>query len=293
MGGQPVFDRIMIVDWSARGSRSPKRPSPDAIWIATAEIGQTPTPPVYLRTRAAAEAFLAEAMAKALSDGARLLIGCDFPFGYPAGFAAHLTGQPEALALWQWLAERVEDGPDNRNNRFALAAAINRGFPGVGPFWGCPVGQTHDGLPARGTERTGHGLPERRAVETVLRSAQPCWKLYTTGSVGSQVLLGLPVLERLRRQFGQAVTVWPFEDRVAPITLAEIYPSLLSAEVAAAESVEGGIKDAHQVRLLAQAFARQGDDGWRALFDTCPQDEVVRREEGWVLGAGAVDRLRS
>ena len=92
----------------------------------------------YFRTRYDAVAELTELIASELGAGRRVLVGFDFPFGYPAGVAEHLTGQGAALALWEWLAGRVEDDVRNANSRFHVATEINRRFPGVGPFWGRP-----------------------------------------------------------------------------------------------------------------------------------------------------------
>jgi hypothetical protein len=284
-----TFDRIAIVDWSAASQPSPPRPSADAIWIGEAGAGET-----YCRTRAEAMDRLEGLVRDTLARGQRLFIGADFPFGYPAGFAVALTGQPRAMALWDWLAARIEDAPDNRNNRFALAAAINARFPGLGPFWGRPAGLALQGLPERGRDRHGHGMPERRAVEAVVPRAQAVWKLYTTGSVGSQTLTGIPALARLARAFRGQVAVWPFQPwQAAPVVLAEVYPSLLAPEVQAHLAARPGIKDRVQVRLLAAALARLGHAG---ALDTLMRPDVapeVLAEEGWILGAGAEALLRA
>ena len=44
--------------------------------------------------------WLADLLAAERAAGRRVLAGFDFPFGYPRGFAAALTGRAEALALW-------------------------------------------------------------------------------------------------------------------------------------------------------------------------------------------------
>jgi hypothetical protein len=272
-----MFDRVVIVDWSARSSPSPARESADAIWVGEAGVGEA-----YHRTRATAEADLAGRIA-GLPAGQRMLVGFDFPFAYPAGFAAAL-GCDGPLGVWDWLAERISDAPDNANNRFAVAAALNRMFPGIGPFWGRPDRVPLPDLPAKGSLRHGHGLPERRAVETAVPTAQPVWKLFTTGSVGSQALLGLPVLSRLRRLPG--VTVWPFES-MGRVVLAEVWPSLLAAQVAAEQG--NGIKDRVQVRVLARELARlAGEERLAPLFEV----PDVAREEGWILGVGHQAALR-
>ena len=272
------FDSVAVVDWSAASALSPARPSADAIWI-----GQAGGESRYFRGRALAEAALRALIAQEQAAGRRLLIGFDFPFGYPAGFAARLTGVARAQAVWAWLAARIADGPDNRNNRFAVAAAINRQMGGGGPFWGCPAGLDLPGLPAvKSVDYAALGLPERRAVERQVPRAQPVWKLYTTGAAGSQALMGLPMIHRLAALPG--VAVWPFEALDgATVVLGEVYPSLLARAVAA----DGApVRDEAQVRLLARALARADLAPMLAVPD-------VAREEGWILGAGHVDALEA
>ena len=276
--GDAGFDTVAVVDWSSSATPSPARPSADAIWIgvATAE-GETTT---YHRTRAAAEAALRALIAAERAAGRRLLIGFDFPMGYPAGFAARLTGTPHARAVWHWLAARITDGPDNANNRFDVADAINADLGGIGPFWGRPSTLPFPHLPeTKAVNYARLGLHERRLIDQAVPKAQPVWKLYTTGSVGGQELMGLPMIHRLSHLPG--VAVWPFDAPDAPVVLAEVYPSLLADQVAA----EGGIKDQAQVRLLARALWRLSVTGELApLFVTPPAP--VTTEEGWVLGAG-------
>ena len=270
------FDRVIVADWSASASPSPARPSADAIWIGTADRDGVRT--AYFRTRALAEAHLAGEIA---GTRGRTLIGFDFPMGYPAGFAARLTGQARAQAVWSWLAAHLEDGPDNRNNRFEVADRINAGFGGKGPFWGRPRGLALAHLPERKAEDyQAHGLEERRQVERVVPRAQAVWKLYTTGAAGSQGLVGQAMVHRLAALPG--VAVWPFDAPMAPVVLAEVYPSLLAGAVAAAGA---GIKDAAQVRLLARALWGLAKGGGLAALLTTPGGAVTT-EEGWILGAG-------
>jgi hypothetical protein len=176
---------------------------------------------------------------------------------------------------------------------------MNTALPGVGPFWGRPATMVAPGVPEKGSARTGHGLPERRLVEERVRGAQPCWKLYTTGSVGSQALLGVARLVRLRAATGAAV--WPFDTGLrppqAPVVLAEVYPSLLDAAVKARP--EGEIKDAAQVRLTAKAFAQlDAEQQLASLFGagddlTAAERATIAREEAWILGAGREAELRA
>jgi len=280
------FDRVMVVDWSAAATPSPKRPKKDAIWIA--ETGGEGGKHWYVRTRELAMQLVRQRIQAALDANIRLLIGFDFPFGYPAGFAGHLTGSADAFAVWAMLAGLIEDAKNNTSNRFGVANTLNQRFSGVGPFWGCPASQPHAHLPAKGSKRTpDHGMTERRYVEQLVPRAQSCWKLFTTGSVGSQSLLGIARLEALRRQFPDVIAVWPFEVLEKPVTLAEIYPSLLDPLV---RRVDGVIKDAVQVRLLAHALQELDQAGQMTAALSAATGEGLR-EEGWILGVGSETAL--
>lgn len=286
-----LFDSIVIVDWSASATPSPKARTANAIWIGV--VGHGAAEPRYVQTRAEAEDRLRVFLTNAHMAGRRVLVGFDFNFGYPQGFAGALTGQDSALAVWDWLAGQLIDGPDNANNRFEVAAELNRRFPGTGPFWGRPSGLDLPDLPEKGSARLGHGLPDRRRIEDVVRTAQSVWKLYTAGSVGSQALTGLPVLHRLRTDPGlrDAVAVWPMETGPevprAPIVLVEVYPSMLPP------APEGGdILDALQVAGLAQHFDDLDRKGDLAGMFSAPArsgiDPAVLKEEGWILGIGTM-----
>lgn len=266
------FDRIIVVDWSGRASRSPRAATRDAIWIGTCDAAGARQD--YLRSRAEAESLVSDRLA----EGGRQLVGFDFPMGYPAGLARRLTGQSSARALHGWLAARISDGPDNANNRFEVAAGINAILGGPGPFWGCPTARATPQLPPRKTVAYDRlRLAEKRQVERETPPAKPVWQLLGAGSVGSQALLGIPVVHRLAERHQAAV--WPFEPPAA-LTLAEVYPSLLARAVAA----EGdAIPDRAQVRLLARALHALSQAGRLApLFET----PAAAAEEGWILGAG-------
>ncbi len=282
-----AFDLVAVVDWSASAASPRHRPQADAIWLGLASSKGVQTG--YHPSRQAAEAAIKALILQAFQAGQSLLLGFDFPIGYPDGFATRLTGTSGAAAVWQWLAAEITDGPDNRNNRFAVADAINQRFGGSGPFWGRPESQPFPHLPSRKTvDYAALGLQERRRVEKLVPRAQPVWKLYTTGAAGGQSLMGLPMIHRLSQLPGTAV--WPFTPP-APVTLAEIYPSLLAPAVTAALG-PGVIKDEVQVRLLAQALWRLGQTGQLAPLLAGPPPEA-RHDEGWILGAGAADTLRA
>ncbi len=301
-----LFDSYLIVDWSARSVPGPARPAKDSIWWTLARRGDggiAAEPPAYARTRAEAVERLASLLDAERRAGRRLLAGFDFPFGYPAGVAGRLTGTPEALALWGWLAGAIEDDAGNRDNRYAVAERINSAWDGRGPMWGRPAHWHHPDVPVKARERQPRDHPpENRLADERAQGAKTVWQLAYNGSVGSQVLLGLPALERLRAdpRLAGHLAVWPFETGLAapeaPIVLAEVYPSLIRAAVAAARR-EGEVPDAAQTRVNALAFARLDAEGDLAPLFAGPPDlspaarRLVETEEAWILGLGEADRL--
>lgn len=285
-----LFDTHVIVDWSARSAPSPVKPSKDAIWIGVAREGGVKT--TYLRTRAAAEAWLVAFLGAETAAGRRALVGFDFPFGYPAGVAKTVCGEADALSLWNWFAREVEDGADNANNRYDVAAKINRLYPGVGPFWGTPGAKEIADVPARGNDRTGDHPPERRACEGVAKGAKTVWQLAGAGAVGSQVIMGLASLQRLRSAIAD-VAIWPFQTGwAAPDSghvIAEIYPSLFAVP---SQAADGEIGDELQVRVTAEAYRAFDASGDLAAMLRGPAAldaetrTAVEREEAWILGLG-------
>lgn len=278
------FDRVAVLDWSAaRGAKRGK----DSIWLGLADAGGVTA--VNLPTRAAAEARLAALVA---TGGGRLLVGADFAFGWPAGFAVRLTGRDGALAVWDWLAARVQETPGNGSNFRQVAAEANAAFGGGTPFWGNGERRQLPGLPRR-KPPLPPGLAEHRATELAAREglARPksVWQLAGAGAVGAQALTGVPVLARLRAAHPGRVAVWPFEAAEgAEVVLAEVYPSLLG-EVVGRDVAAGAVPDEAQVRRLALALWRLARAGGLAALMAGPGDA----EEGRILGAGHGAALRA
>lgn len=277
-----MFDTVIMVDWSGGSDRGPK-PKKDAIWAGIVRDGLSETP-VYLRNRAVAEAWITNQLEADLSAGRRVCIGFDFAFAYPAGFAEMLTQNPDPLALWDWFAARVQDAPKG-NNRFDLAGQINAQFPGTGPFWFNGLKRDIDHLPRKGKARDYHWEPRRRQTELVATGSFEAWQLAGAGAVGSQIIMGLPVLARLRRRFAGQIAVWPFEPLGPPITMVEIWPSLIAKQITAAAG-PGEIKDAAQVRVLAAAIAALDPATLSRMLDRPPTTE------GWIFGVGHDTELR-
>ncbi|WP_299691383.1 gephyrin-like molybdotransferase Glp [uncultured Tateyamaria sp.] len=281
------FDTVLVADWSA-GKRSPERPSKDAIWVCIARDGVAEDP-VYHRNRIAAEAWIADLIRDEQAAGRRLLATFDFPFGYPRGVARVVTGQDDPFALWDWLAARITDDPAGANNRFEVAEALNALFDGPGPFWGKTHRDRWPGVPYRKADIRFDQVAERRRCDHVAQAASSCFQLAFPPTVGSQVLMGLPMLARLRQIDG--VAVWPFEAATTPVVLAEIWPGLIEPavqEVMQAAEGTDAIRDRVQVALLAQALSRLPDETLAAWLNEVPSDA---REEAWILGAGHADIL--
>lgn len=304
----PLFDTHVIVDWSARSKPSPARHTKDALWWAVARVdggSVSVLEPEYACTRHDVLRCLGRLIEGELKNDRRVLVGFDFPFGYPKGVAAHLTGKASALALWKWLDERIKDEPNNDNNRYEVAAEINQAYRGCGPCWGRPASWPFPTIPEKMSARTGqefHPL-ERRIADQWAKDAKTVWQLAYAGSVGSQILLGLPALERLVHCPGIVghAAVWPFQTGLrtpeARVVIAEVYPSLLKKEVAERRR-DGEILDRAQVRVNASAFAHLDADGDLApLFGGAPsltpeQRTLIETEEAWILGLGHEEKLK-
>ncbi|HVV84209.1 MAG TPA: hypothetical protein VHE35_14150, partial [Kofleriaceae bacterium] len=123
--------------------------------------------------------------------------------------------------------------------------------------------------------------------------AQPCWKLIGAGSVGGQVLTGLPVVRALRddRRWAGQARVWPCETGLAlpddaRIVFAEVWPSWWKACARL-----GPPNDKAQVRTVARLFAAADRAAalaaWfaPAIGDADPRQIV--EEEAWTLGVTA------
>lgn len=277
------FDTFVIVDWSAASTLSPATPSANAIWIGVAQC-DGPARTIYCRGRVEAETKIRGLMLQEQAAGRRVLMGFDFPFGYPKGFSRRVAGSDDPLVLWDWLAERITDTDRNENNRFDVAEEINAKFEGPGPLWGKPRRDRWPGVPFNKEGITFDAIGEKRACDEVARAASSCFQLFFNPTVGSQVLMGLPMLSRLRRLPG--VAVWPFQDCAdAQVVLAEVWPGLIETAVrnAVTAAGDGAIRDEIQVRLLARALLKLEPETLAGMMQDLPDSA---REEAWILGAG-------
>ncbi len=293
---RPLFDAYLMVDWSAAARPNTGK---DSIWWALLHRRDGVVRMVRREnpaTRDAATTEIADQLAMLTGDGARVLVGFDFPFGYPDGTARRL-GLPAGLSwrhLWQELADILEDAPDNANNRIDVAEGLNRRLSGEAfPFWGNVREETRPCLLRRGRRPHGEGdLAEWRLCDTRARTTSSVWQLAGAGSVGSQVLTGIPRVLQLRTDPRLAMIshIWPFETGLAHdprprIILAEVYPSILDPL-----PEPDTVKDARQVRTIAGHFAALDAAGDLAtVFEgggdlSAAQRRIVEREEAWILG---------
>jgi len=297
-----LFDSYVMVDWSAA---SKPATGADSIWIGAL----TPVSRLKLAfrasnpaTRAKALAELEELLGRCMKRGDRVLLGVDFPIGFPRGTAEalKLKGEPWK-AIREFLLKEMKDKPDNSNNRFALAARMNRLISnGPFPFWGCSKKDELTTLSIKKSREHGpNDVPEFRivedaAVETKKARPQPVWKIAYAGAIGGQTLTGIPAIERLREKF-PGLKVWPFEIPLAKlddaslegarIVVAEVLPSLHAPRLEATE-----IRDEAQVRSACEALAERDASGKlgamfggeQKLGET--QKASVTAEEGWILG---------
>ena len=285
-----------MVDWSAAAT---PRKGKDSIWWALLRrkkgmvrmtCRENPS------TRHAATERLANVLNKIARDGDRVLVGFDFPFGYPTGTAARL-GMPGLpwRHMWQAIADDLDDAPDNSNNRIDVAERLNEKLSGEPfPFWGNVREEERFYLVRRGRRPHKCGdLTEWRLCDKRAKTTSSVWQLAGAGSVGSQVLTGIPRILQLRTdpRLAMISQIWPFEtglryDPRPQIVFAEVYPSLV--EPAPERDL---VKDAKQVRTIAAHFASLDEAGaLGALFEGDPtlsrvERMIIETEEAWILGA--------
>jgi hypothetical protein len=300
----PLFDAYIIVDWSAAS-----RPvtGTNSIWIGTLYRDATDTRS-YLAdnpsTRRDARDRLLATATDLVARGARVLIGCDFAMGYPTGTADALGLDTQTMPPWQamqaHLSTHIHDAPDNANDRFQVAATLNAKMTGTAhPFWGAPPAQTAATLSTRkGDFSVPDSLAEHRLAEAWIKTqfkAHPksVWQLLGAGAVGSQSLLGLPLVSHLRAHLPGA-RIWPFETGLAnltpdhlkdtPCVIAEVYPSTVGVTPKAGE-----ILDQAQVRILSNHLESLDSAGKLGAAFNAPdstsdgEKHRIIHEEGWIL----------
>lgn len=302
-----LFDIIIAVDWSAKSSPSPRTPSADAIWIAVFDIHNNHISEQYFQTRHACKEYLLSILQKYVESNDKVLLGYDFDFGFPRGLGEALGGSKKETwkFLWEYLNRVVEDNEQNENNRFEVAAQINKVISHQpGPFWGCPRSKCFESLAYTSPQypflvKDNVLLRKKRWCEHREPRAQPVWKLLGTASVGGQSLLGIPFLYSLRNHefLKEHSSIWPFETGFTlpnlptdgpSIVHVEIWPGILSNHLDKTIPV----RDQAQVRKTVQWLHEWDASGQLAVLMSPPAwvDETmledILSEEGWVIGSG-------
>lgn len=299
-----LFESYIAVDWSAAAKPAQ---GPDSIWIgilspdARFRMGFEAHNP---ETRAKARALLVDTLEKLTRRGDRVFVGFDFSLGYPRGTSRALGLPLETQTPWQamhtFLARELKEKDDNANNRFPLAARMNRLISdGPFPFWGVPKRDEVSTLgQKKAREHSEADIPEYRhtemqAADVLKVRPQPVWKLAYAGAVGGQTLTGIPTVHALRARFPDS-RIWPFETGWQPLDaraldgvkalFAEIYPALIPVI-----AEKGEIKDRAQVRAVCERLLeRDSEDKLASAFAppkgvTPDWHHAVVSEEGWIL----------
>lgn len=298
------FDAYIMVDWSSSG-RPARRAN--SIWIGWGWRDGRSLKEDYENTPTRSQAIqrIRDLLSTSFADK-RVLLGFDFAFGYPKGFAKALGLEVESRPPWRAIfdefANGVRDGDDNRHNRDEFAARCNSLISGgPGPFWGCHRKFAEPNLT---TNRVGVfefsdiGLEEYRETELRARKqgsrALSVWKINQGVAVGGQTIMGIKRLAELRfesEKLEDRLAIWPFEtgwsipNRDNQVVIAEIFPSVIPIEIGLSTLT----RDLAQVLSCARHAARLDAAGELAARFGPPlglDDAALRvaaEEEGWIL----------
>ncbi len=296
---QRLFGAYVIVDYTAAEGR---KTGESSMWVGVMKrdvrfrLSYEAHNPA---TRAEGLALLRTILADLKKRGDRVLLGVNFALGFPRGTAQRLQlkGTPWE-AMWDFLAKNVVDKPDNTNNRFQVAAKMNRLMTDAPyPFWGCPKSAAQKWLSTLKPDSFGD-FPEFRLTEDATKKlkkaaqAKSLWQMHGAGVVGGQAMLGITALKTLA---GDGVRVWPLQTGFGALDLEALQGvSTVAAEVLPpmydGTAHSGEVKDAAMVRLTAEALAEADDKGELGAMFAAPkglteaQAEIAATEEGWILG---------
>jgi hypothetical protein len=86
-----MFDADIFVDWSAANGLKPAKPSTDAVWVGELVTQTGFQQETYHRSRFDSTGHVKNALLNQVKEGHRVLVGFDFRYGYPLGFAKALA----------------------------------------------------------------------------------------------------------------------------------------------------------------------------------------------------------
>ena len=296
---QRLFGAYVIVDYSAAEG---KKTGESSMWIGVMKRDvrfrlsyETHNP----STRAEGMTLLRSILADLHKRGDRIFLGLDFALGFPRGTASRLAlKEANWRGMWDFLAKNVVDKTDNTNNRFQVAAKMNRLMTDEAwPFWGAPKNASQKWLSTLKPDSFGD-FPDMRltdeATRTLKKSAQAksLWQMHGAGVVGGQSMLGIAAVKGLIDELGEGARLWPFATGFGSLDLdgvstvvAEVYSPMFEGT-----PESGEVKDATAVRLTAAAVADLDDKGQLAALFNGPKGlndtdrDIAAGEEGWMLG---------
>lgn len=297
-----LFDAYVIAIWTAAETR---KLGDQSLWIGVAKRDvrfRLYSETHNVASRAEGEALLNSILSDHRKRGDRVLVGFDFNLGYPTGTAARLDlkGSPWS-AMWKFIASNVVDKADNTNNRYQVAAKMNRLMTDQPwPLWGAPARQAQRWLTTtKPPVGSAADIPEFRATEEASKKKglQPksVWQMHGAGAVGGLTLVGVPMVRRLLESLGPSGAVWPFGAGWRALSPADVEPlSTLVVEVWPAlfdgKPAPGEFRDQALAREAAEALARLDEAGDLSDAFGPPKGatpeliEKVEQEEGWILG---------
>lgn len=259
----PAFQRYIGIDYS--GAETPESSRKGLrVYVASnnsnsepVEVGPPPSARKYWTRRGIAEWLL-----KTLSENEPTLVGIDHGFSFPLRYFHHHHLAPDWTHFledfqWHW--------PTDEPNTY--------------------VDFVRDGIRGDGANRSGSSRWRRICEKRV--GAKSVFHFDVPGSVAKSTHAGLPWLLYLRKNLGDQVHFWPFDDWEIPknkSALLEIYPSLWSKNYPR----EDRTPDQHDAYVTA-AWMRQvdldGSLGEKYLKPKMtPSEALIGRLEGWILG---------
>lgn len=285
------------VDWSAA---SKPILGANSIWMSILGDHDSHGFTANISTRGEFRRILGNFLRTQMGLGQRAYLGVDFALSYPADYQRDLIGALEsprenalANATREHISALVVDEGNNTNNRFEVAASLNRAV-GYRSFWGRPTGLA---LPSElepwldcHVENTP--ITRHRACEQVARTysggyISSVFQLYGAGAVGSQSLLGLALLHGLANDLRIAFQYWPEDTSDGAVTVIETWPTLFRHEVDSPDLPSDLSRDERDARAIALWLKRYVHDYTTEYARLSLEQRFSQRfpaSEGWIAG---------
>jgi hypothetical protein len=214
---------------------------------------------------------IAEWLIETLSEDVPMIVGVDHCFSFPLRyFEVH-----GLLADWPtFLDDFQRHWPTDEANTY--------------------VDFVREGIVGDGAERMGNSR-WRRLTEVCAGGAKSVFHFDVQGSVAKSSHAGIPWLRHIRRELGSRVHFWPFDGWDIPngkSAIAEVYPAIWRRGFARVDRDP----DQHDAYCIAAWLSQADQDGALSGYlmpDLTPQERVVARVEGWILGTSKSIRAAS